>query len=106
MVACKVELSIARGRSLEFHRMKKLSRENLPLLIRHDIAKHCWLNNKAADAKWSVIDHQKNQTDGDRCRIGERGDGHGQSVFEKYHCQCYQDQHSEDDYYDPLNRCN
>jgi hypothetical protein len=58
MVAYEVELSIARDRPLEFHRINNESRATCPgLSIRHDIAEHCRLNNKAAYAKWSVIDH-------------------------------------------------
>jgi hypothetical protein len=30
------------------------------LSVWHDIPKHCWLNIKAADAKGSIVDHQKN----------------------------------------------
>ena len=55
--------------------------------VRHNISKHCRLNNKAACTKRSIIDHQKNQTERDCCRKDEHGDSHRQPNFDMYHGQ-------------------
>src|SRR4249920_402146 len=46
-----------------FELAPKAELEQFVKSVRHNIAKHCRLNNKAAGAKRSIIDHQKNQTD-------------------------------------------